>query len=79
MAPVCILEQGLNSGRRYRSLLVGRSILERMFTFRRRFMALTENYRTSDFVMLGVDMRADLTNLPLEDGSVDILFASYIL
>jgi SAM-dependent methyltransferase len=47
--------------------------------FRRRFMALTKNYRTSDLVMMGVDMRADLSDLAIDDSSVDVLFASYIL
>ena len=47
--------------------------------FRRRFMALTSDYKTSDLVMRNVDMRADLSNLWMADESVDVLFASYIL
>lgn len=36
-------------------------------------------YETADIAAPGVDHRVDLTNLPFEDGSYDLVFASHVL
>lgn len=41
--------------------------------------ARSRTYRTSDLVMRNVDMRADMTDIPVESESIDLLIASYIL
>lgn len=41
--------------------------------------ARARSYRSSDLVMRNMDMRANLTELPIESASVDVLIASFIL
>jgi len=41
--------------------------------------ARARSYRCSDLVMRNMDMRANLTDLPIESASVDVLLASFIL
>lgn len=41
--------------------------------------ARARSYRCSDLVMRNMDMRANLTDLPLPDASIDVLLASFIL
>jgi len=60
----------------------GKTILHfapKPFFFRRRFMALSTDYTTTDLIMRNVDMRVDLGALPFPTGSQDLIFASYIL
>ena len=47
--------------------------------FQRRFKAQTNLYTSTDLVMRNVDVRADLTALPFETASHDLVFASFIL
>lgn len=45
----------------------------------KRLRPLFQRYVTSDLVMDGVDLRADITNLPFDNESFDLVFASHVL
>jgi SAM-dependent methyltransferase len=47
--------------------------------FRPYFQNHFKQYTTADLNMNGVDLRADLTNLPIEDGQYDMVIACHVL
>ena len=47
--------------------------------FRKRFRQSFRSYMTSDLARPGVDLQADICDLPLDDDSFDFVFASHVL
>lgn len=47
--------------------------------FLKRFKKLKHNYTTADLYSPIADVKADITNLPFEDGSFDVVFCNHVL